>query len=119
MSDSTQQPSGADQDVSARIKGMIDENPVMLFMKGTPTFPQCGFSARVVAILDHVGADYASANVLEDPELREGVKAFSNWPTIPQIYVNGEFIGGCDIAMEMFQSGELKQLLADKGLLEA
>lgn len=101
------------------IQKLIEENPVMLFMKGTPAFPQCGFSATVVAILDHLGVDYESANVLEDQDIREGVKSFSNWPTIPQLYVKGEFLGGCDIAKEMFQSGELKTLLEEQGLVEA
>jgi monothiol glutaredoxin len=105
-------------DIDARIQGLIDANPVFLFMKGTPEFPQCGFSATVVSILDHMGVDYGSANILEDAELRQGIKDFSNWPTIPQLYVKGEFIGGCDIAKEMFQSGELKQLLEEKGLLQ-
>lgn len=103
-------------DVSSRIQSLIDANKVFLFMKGTPTFPQCGFSATVVSILDHVGVDYGSANVLEDAELRQGIKDFANWPTIPQLYVGGEFIGGCDIVKEMFQSGELKQLFDDKGV---
>lgn len=107
------------QDTNARIQGLVASSPVFLFMKGTPTFPQCGFSSTVVAILDHLGVDYASANVLEDAELRQGIKEFSSWPTIPQLYVKGEFIGGCDIAKEMFQSGELKTLLVDKGVLEA
>jgi monothiol glutaredoxin len=107
------------QDVNARIQGLIDGSPVFLFMKGTPEFPQCGFSATVVAILDHLGVDYASANVLEDMEIRQGIKDFSNWPTIPQLYVKGEFVGGCDIAKEMFQSGELKDMLVEKGVLEA
>ncbi len=101
------------------IQKLIEENPVMLFMKGTPAFPQCGFSATVVAILDHLGVDYESTNVLEDQDIREGVKSFSNWPTIPQLYVKGEFLGGCDIAKEMFQSGELKTLLEEQGLVEA
>lgn len=101
------------------IQKLIDENPVMLFMKGTPAFPQCGFSATVVAILDHLGVDYGSTNVLEDQDIREGVKSFSNWPTIPQLYVKGEFLGGCDIAKEMFQSGELKTLFEEQGLVEA
>ena len=105
-------------DVNARIQGLIDSNPVFLFMKGTPTFPQCGFSATVVSILDHLGGAYESANILEDAELRQGVKEFSNWPTIPQIYLKGEFLGGCDIAKEMFQSGELKSLLVEKGVLQ-
>jgi monothiol glutaredoxin len=103
--------------ITARIQSLIDANPVFLFMKGTPVFPQCGFSATVVSILDHLGVEYGSANILEDAELRQGVKDFSNWPTIPQIYVKGEFLGGCDIAKEMFQSGELQTLLAEKGVL--
>lgn len=107
------------QDTAARIQGLIDAHPVFLFMKGTPVFPQCGFSSTVVAILDHLGVEYGSANVLEDAEIRQGIKDFSNWPTIPQLYVKGEFIGGCDIAKEMYQSGELQQLLADNGLVEA
>lgn len=105
-------------DINARIQGLIDTNPVFLFMKGTPTFPQCGFSATVVSILDHLGVEYESVNILEDPELRQGIKDFSNWPTVPQIYLKGEFLGGCDIAKEMFQSGELKSLLVEKGVLE-
>ncbi|MEP7210551.1 MAG: Grx4 family monothiol glutaredoxin [Alphaproteobacteria bacterium] len=105
-------------DINARIQGLIDANPVFLFMKGTPTFPQCGFSATVVSILDHLGVEYESVNILEDPELRQGIKDFSNWPTVPQIYLKGEFLGGCDIAKEMFQSGELKSLLVEKGVLE-
>ena len=107
------------QDINARIQGLVDASPVFLFMKGTPTFPQCGFSATVVSILDHMGVQYDSANILEDAELRQGIKDFSNWPTIPQLYVKGEFIGGCDITKEMFQSGELKQLLTEKGVLQA
>lgn len=106
-------------DINARIKEAVDANPVMLFMKGTPTFPQCGFSATVVSILDHLGVDYASANVLEDAELRQGIKDFSSWPTIPQLYVKGEFIGGCDILKEMFQSGELQTMFAQKGVVPA
>jgi len=102
--------------VNERIQGEIDRNEVMLYMKGTPMFPQCGFSARVVQILSHMGVPFESANVLEDMELREGIKDFSNWPTIPQLYVKGEFVGGCDIVTEMFQSGELESLLADKGI---
>jgi monothiol glutaredoxin len=99
-----------------RIQGDIAENPVMLYMKGTAMFPQCGFSARVVQILTHLGVPFQTANVLEDPELREGVKHFSNWPTIPQLYIKGEFVGGCDIITEMFQAGELETLLSDKGI---
>jgi monothiol glutaredoxin len=99
-----------------RIQGEITNNQVMLYMKGTAMFPQCGFSARVVQILTHLGVPFQTANVLEDMELREGIKQFSNWPTIPQLYVQGEFIGGCDIITEMFQSGELETLLTDKGI---
>ena len=99
-----------------RIKSDIAENPVMLYMKGTAMFPQCGFSARVVQILTHLGVPFQTANVLEDPELREGVKQFSNWPTVPQLYVKGEFVGGCDIVTEMYQSGELATLLNEKGV---
>jgi monothiol glutaredoxin len=100
--------------IAQRIQSDIDANPVMLYMKGTAMFPQCGFSARVVQILTHMGVPFATANVLEDPELREGIKQFSNWPTVPQLYVHGEFVGGCDIVTEMYQSGELQKLLADK-----
>lgn len=102
--------------VHDRIQGDITRSKVMLFMKGTPMFPQCGFSARVVQILTHMGVPFQSANVLEDMELREGIKEFSQWPTIPQLYVDGEFVGGCDIVMEMFQSGELETLLEEKGV---
>ena len=99
-----------------RIQSDITENQVMLYMKGTAMFPQCGFSARVVQILSHLGVPFQTANVLEDMEIREGIKQFSNWPTIPQLYVKGEFVGGCDIITEMFQSGELETLFADKGI---
>ncbi len=99
-----------------RIQSDIDGNQVFLYMKGTPMFPQCGFSARVVQILSHLGVPFSSANVLEEQELREGVKEYSQWPTIPQLYVKGEFVGGCDIVTEMFQSGELETLLAEKGV---
>ena len=102
--------------VLARIQSEIGENPVMLYMKGTAMFPQCGFSARVVQILSHVGVAFKTANVLEDPSLRDGIKQFSNWPTVPQLYVKGEFVGGCDIVTEMFQSGELETLLKEKGV---
>ena len=103
-------------DVFERIQGEIDQHPVMLYMKGTPMFPQCGFSARVVQILSHLQVPFQSANVLEDMDLREGIKEFSQWPTVPQLYVKGEFVGGCDIVMEMFQSGELESLLEEKGV---
>jgi len=101
------------------IKKAVTENDVVLFMKGTPTFPQCGFSSVVARVLDHVGVDYAAVNVLEDQAVRDGVKVFSDWPTIPQLYVKGEFIGGSDIIKEMFEAGELQQLFKDKGLVEA
>lgn len=97
--------------VDERIKSDITDNRIMLYMKGTPQAPMCGFSKTVVDILAHIGADFASANVLEDPDLRQGIKDFSDWPTIPQLYVDGEFVGGCDITIEMFQSGELEKLL--------
>ncbi len=102
--------------VFERIQADITHNPVVLYMKGTPMFPQCGFSARVVQILSHMNVKFKGINVLEDPSLRDGVKQFTNWPTIPQLYVKGEFIGGCDIVTEMFQSGELETLLTDKGV---
>ena len=102
--------------VADRIKGDITENDVVLYMKGTPVFPQCGFSAAVVGVLTHMGVKFKGINILEDAELRQGIKDFSNWPTIPQLYVKGEFIGGCDIVREMFQSGELTDHLAQAGV---
>jgi monothiol glutaredoxin len=99
-----------------RIQSDITNNRVMLFMKGNAMFPQCGFSARVVQILSHLGVPFHTANVLEDPALRDGIKTFSQWPTIPQLYVDGEFVGGCDIITEMFQSGELETLMKEKGI---
>lgn len=103
-----------------RIKSDIDANDIVLFMKGTPGMPQCGFSATVVQILDHVGAKYKGVNVLADAEIRQGIKDFSSWPTIPQLYVKGEFVGGCDIIREMFESGELRPFMEEKGIkLEA
>ncbi len=102
--------------VADRIKSDISENDIVLYMKGTPIFPQCGFSAAVVGVLTHLGVKFKGINILEDAELRQGIKEFSNWPTIPQLYVKGEFIGGCDIVREMYQSGELQQLLGDKGI---
>jgi monothiol glutaredoxin len=102
--------------VTQRIQADIEQNPVFLYMKGTPMFPQCGFSARVIQILTHMEVPFQSANVLEDMELREGIKEFSQWPTIPQLYVKGEFVGGCDIVSEMFQAGELETLLKEKGI---
>ena len=102
--------------VHERIQAEITGTPVVLYMKGTPVFPQCGFSARVVQILSHVGVPFKGVNVLEDMELREGIKSFSNWPTIPQLYVKGEFVGGCDIVREMYASGELQEMLKSKGV---
>jgi monothiol glutaredoxin, Grx4 family len=103
-------------DINAFIDEKVKNNDVFLFMKGTPDFPQCGFSGQVVQILNYLGVDYDSANVLEDPELREGIKTYSNWPTIPQLYVKGEFVGGADITREMFQSGELQSFFEGKGI---
>ena len=103
--------------VNARIQGEIEQNQVMLYMKGTPIFPQCGFSARVVQILTHMGVPFQSANVLEDDQLRDGIKEFSQWPTIPQLYVKGEFVGGCDIVKEMFEQGELESFLKERGIV--
>jgi monothiol glutaredoxin len=98
------------------IDNEVKENEVVLFMKGTPQFPMCGFSGQIVQILDNLGVAYKGLNVLENDELRQGIKTYSNWPTIPQLYVKGEFVGGCDIIREMFQSGELQSLLKDKGV---
>jgi monothiol glutaredoxin len=103
-------------DAHTRIDTEVKSNDVVLFMKGTPDFPMCGFSSQVVQILGYLGVPYKGVNVLEDQEVREGIKAYSNWPTIPQLYVKGEFVGGCDIPREMFQSGELAQFLAEKGV---
>ena len=105
-----------DNPAFAQIKQEIDDNSVVLFMKGTPVFPQCGFSAAVVQILNHVGVKFGSADVLVDPEIRDGIKAFTNWPTVPQLYVKGEFVGGCDIIREMFEAGELEQMFDEKGV---
>ena len=96
-------------DINSKIKDNNSKDPVVLYMKGNPTFPQCGFSSTVVQILKHVGVSFQSYDVLQDENLREGIKSFSNWPTIPQLYVNNEFVGGCDIIREMFESGELKE----------
>jgi monothiol glutaredoxin len=98
------------------IDNEVKNNEVVLFMKGTPQFPMCGFSGQVVQILDHLGVSYKGLNVLESDDLRNGIKVYSNWPTIPQLYVKGEFVGGCDIIREMFQAGELQSLMKDKGL---
>ena len=103
-------------DTRERIEKIIADNPVVLFMKGTPQFPQCGFSGRVAQILDYLGAPVVGVNVLEDAEIRQGIKDFANWPTIPQLYIKGEFVGGADIATEMFQSGELAQMLTEAGV---
>jgi len=103
-------------DARQQIEKLISENPVVLFMKGTPDFPQCGFSGRVIQILGYLGAPVVGVNVLEDADIRQGIKDFANWPTIPQLYVKGEFIGGADITTEMFQSGELATLLTEAGV---
>ena len=100
-------------DPQARIADIVKSHDVVLFMKGTPLFPQCGFSSRAVAILDHLGVEYDSVDVLQDMEIRSAIKQFSDWPTIPQLYVKGEFVGGSDIMMEMFEAGELQQLMQD------
>jgi monothiol glutaredoxin len=105
-----------DDTVAARIKQEIDDNQVVLFMKGTPVFPQCGFSAAVVQILSHLNVKFKGVDVLQDPGIRQGIKDFSNWPTIPQLYVKGEFVGGCDIIREMFERDELKSYLAESGI---
>ena len=104
-------------DVVEKIKAELSSSPVVLFMKGTPDFPQCGFSAQTVAALRAVGVKFKHVNIFEAPELREALKRYSNWPTYPQLYVNGELLGGCDIALEMYKSGELKKLLAEIGAL--
>lgn len=106
----------SDNPVFDRIQSEVDDNEVVLFMKGTPMFPQCGFSAAVVQALSTSGIKFKGVNVLEDMEVREGIKQFTNWPTIPQLYVKGEFVGGCDIIREMYESGEFKTLLEEKGV---
>jgi monothiol glutaredoxin len=106
-------------DANSRIDSTVKGNDVVLFMKGTPLFPQCGFSSRAVAILEHLGVEYASVDVLQDQGIRQGIKEYSDWPTIPQLYVKGEFVGGSDIMMEMYESGELSQLLKDQGVATA
>ena len=105
-------------DTQTAIQKLIDAHKVLLFMKGDKDFPQCGFSGAVVQVLDHLGADFNVVNVLEHPEIREGIKVFSNWPTIPQLYIEGEFVGGCDIVRELYQDGELKAMLQEKNLLK-
>ncbi|MBX9797787.1 Grx4 family monothiol glutaredoxin [Sphingomonas sp.] len=106
-------------DTQGRIAELVSQNDVLLFMKGTPLFPQCGFSSKAVAILQHMGVEFGSVDVLQDQAIRQGIKAFSDWPTIPQLYVKGEFVGGSDIMMEMFETGELAQLFEQKGLASA
>tara|TARA_R100000908_G_C3730184_1_gene129830 strand:- start:509 stop:838 length:330 start_codon:yes stop_codon:yes gene_type:complete len=106
-------------DTNQRIADIVGASDVTLFMKGTPLFPQCGFSSRAVAILDHCGVAYDSVDVLQDMEIRQGIKAYSDWPTIPQLYVKGEFVGGSDIMMEMFEAGELQQMLDEKQVAKA
>ena len=105
-----------DPDISERIKSEINSQDVVLFMKGTPVMPQCGFSAAVVGVLSHIGVQFRGVNVLEDEQIREGIKAYSDWPTIPQLYVKGEFMGGCDIVREMYETGELLELLNTHGI---
>ena len=105
-----------DATVTERITSDLKANEVVLYMKGSPVFPQCGFSARVVGILTHLGVKFKGVDVLQDPSIREGIKDFANWPTIPQLYVKGEFVGGCDIVTEMYQSGELTELLQKNGV---
>jgi len=106
-------------DTNIRIGEIVNKSDVVLFMKGSALFPQCGFSSRAVAILDHLGVGYETVDVLQDPEIRNGIKAFSDWPTIPQLYVKGEFVGGSDIMMEMYEAGELQQLLDEKQVAKA
>jgi monothiol glutaredoxin len=106
-------------DTKARIDEIVGKNDVVLFMKGTALFPQCGFSSRAVAILDHLGVGFETVDVLQDPEIRQGIKDYSDWPTVPQLYVKGEFVGGSDIMMEMYQAGELQQLLDEKQVAKA
>ena len=106
-------------DINSRIDSMVKAKDVVLFMKGTPLFPQCGFSSRAVAILDHLGVDYDSVDVLQDMDVRQGIKTYSDWPTIPQLYVKGEFVGGSDIMMEMFEAGELQQMMDEKQVSKA
>ena len=106
-------------DPTLRIDEIVRSKDVVLFMKGTPLFPQCGFSSRAIQILDHLGIGYDTVDVLQDPEIRQGIKAYSDWPTIPQLYVKGEFVGGSDIMMEMYEAGELQQLLDEKQVAKA
>ena len=106
-------------DATQRIDEIVKKSDIVLFMKGTALFPQCGFSSRAVAILDHLGVPFETVDVLQDPEVRQGIKDYSDWPTVPQLYVKGEFVGGSDIMMEMFQAGELQQLIDDKQIAKA
>ena len=106
-------------EVRERIDQLVKNNDIVLFMKGTALFPQCGFSSRAVAILDHLGVAFETVDVLQDPEIRQGIKEYSDWPTVPQLYVKGEFVGGSDIMMEMFEAGELQQMLEDKQIARA
>ena len=106
-------------DVQARIATAVNSADILLFMKGTPLFPQCGFSSRAIAILEHLGVEYATIDVLQDQSIRQGIKEYSDWPTVPQLYVKGEFIGGSDIMMEMYEAGELDQILDEKGVPRA
>ena len=106
-------------DTNARLDEIVNANDVVLFMKGSALFPQCGFSSRAVAILNHLGVQFETVDVLQDPEIRQGIKAYSDWPTIPQLYVKGEFVGGSDIMMEMYEAGELQQLLEEKQVARA
>ena len=105
-----------DPDISDRIQSEINSQDVVLFMKGTPVMPQCGFSAAVVGVLSHIGVQFRGVNVLEDEQIREGIKVYSDWPTIPQLYVKGEFMGGCDIVREMYETGELLEMLSTHGI---
>ena len=109
----------SEQEAHDLIRKQVTSNDIVLFVKGTKQSPQCGFSVQVAQILGHLGVDYKDINVLDDPRIREGIKSYTNWPTIPQLYVKGEFIGGCDIVREMFQTGELKALFAEKGVVAA
>jgi len=104
------------ENTKSEIESEISKNDIVLFMKGTPVFPQCGFSAATVGILNHLGVKFNSINVLEDEDIRQGIKEYANWPTIPQLYVKGEFVGGCDIVREMYESGELTDLISTKGI---
>ena len=106
-------------EATRRIDQIVKNNDIVLFMKGTALFPQCGFSSRAIAILDHLGVPFETVDVLQDPEIRQGIKEYSEWPTIPQLYVKGEFVGGSDIMMEMFQAGELQQLIEEKQIAKA